>query len=885
MQQCTRPNLKPTGRAILLALGVILFAGSAGAQGILFPERPIHPAPMPVIRPILVQPFYVKNLRVSTVINDAVAETTVEQTFVNTASIPQEGTYLYPLPEGATPSAFTMTVGDRTMEPRILSHDEAHSIYEGYVRRYRDPALLEYVGRSLVKISVYPIPPQGERTIRMRYTEILKPQGEVRKYSYPLSTSRFGSRPVGTATVTIKLMTNSPIKNVYSPTHDLSVRKSDDRTATASWEGVNEISDRDLTLYYSTSKDDVGLSLLTFKSGDRDGYFMLLAAPRVTIPKDKILAKHVVFVLDRTGSMQGKKIEQARKSLLFCLNNLNSKDRFDVITFNESADALFPHLVSVTDENLSKARRFVENIEASGGTNIDDALKSALGLFNEEDTRQNMIVFLTDGLPTVGETNINTILEHFKDVNGDRVTENEGPGVKLARGGGKKDAGKHIRLFSFGLGYDVNVPFLDRLADLGRGDSDYVKPEEDVEAKVSAFYAKVAAPILANVKLAFDGADVYDVYPKTFPDLFKGSQLVITGRFRGAGHGSVHLSGLSNGTDETFKMDTGFGEADGANTFLPRIWATRKLGYLIDQVRLSDNPAGKKEVIDEIVRLSKDYGIITEYTSFLVDENEQATLNLGRGTVLLDSINAPIIRQEVARRALAYGNTGLQVTDQSGRAKDLKKTDQSYSRYQSANGSVDYDLYSDLGLEKGKVGLSTQAARGNFAYAVPGQNGPAGLSGAAGASGPAGPAGAGVGGGFGGFGAGRGGRSAGDEFRLNRASGLGKNGTQLHGQLSEQAGDASRNAVTLQVVKDRTFYRQSNNLWQDQSYDAKKNRLFQIQAFSDAHFALLKAAPQLAAYSSVGDELIVRIGNNAIQIGKTGKEKLTSAELKEIIGK
>ena len=170
MQQCSNNRGLAAVGAAALVLGLALAADGAGAQGILFPDRPINVRPGPMPAPIG-QPFYVKNLRVSAVINDAVAETTVEQTFVNSSSVQQEGTYLYPLPEGATPSAFTMTVGDRTLEPKILSHDEAHSIYEGYVRRYKDPALLEYVGRSLVKISVYPIPPQGERTIHHRNSE------------------------------------------------------------------------------------------------------------------------------------------------------------------------------------------------------------------------------------------------------------------------------------------------------------------------------------------------------------------------------------------------------------------------------------------------------------------------------------------------------------------------------------------------------------------------------------------------------------------------------------------------------------------------------------------------------------------------------------------
>ncbi len=837
--------------AAAMTLGAL---GTANSQGILMPDRPpIHrpPRPIPLPAPGSYQPFYVKNMKVSTIINDAVAETTIEQTFVNSSPVAQEGTYLYPLPEGATPTGFTMTVGDKTMEPRILTHDEAHTIYEGYVRRYRDPALLEYVGRNLIKASVYPIPPQGERVIRMRYTEILKPQGEVRKYSYPLSTSRFGSRPVGAVTVSIKLNTSSPIKNVFSPTHELSIRKPDEKTATASYEATNDVSDRDLTLFYSTSADDVGLSLLTYKSGDRDGYFMLLAAPRVTIPKSKILPKHIVFCLDRTGSMTGKKIDQARKSLLYCLDNLNPEDRFDVITFNEAPDVLTQTLVPATRENVAKAKKFVENIEANGGTNIDDALKASLALFKENDGKENMIVFITDGLPTVGETNIGTILQHVRELNGDKTTAQLSSGVKLASLA--RDAGKHVRLFCFGLGYDVNVPFLDRLADLGKGESDFVKPEENTEPRVTAFYNKVTSPILANVKLAFNGADVYDVYPKYLPDMFKGSQMVVTGRFRGNGKGTVTLSGLSHGTDESFKLNTAFGEGDGSNTFLPRIWATRKLGFLIDQIRLSDNPAGNKEVIDEIVRLSKEYGVITEYTSFLVDENERVALGFqggGRDGEIdyVNGVNGDNVRREVARRAIQYGESGKEVTDQSGRAKDLKSNSQAFSRYQSANGSIAANeparAYDSAHPE------NSTSFKGNF------------------------------------------GGAAGDKFSAfrndlskkspNPRSVRGKNqaGKKLEGE-----GSGGQNEVQLQVVSDRTFFKQSNNLWQDQSYDAKKQKIIKIQAFSDAHFALLKAFPALGAYSSVGEEVLICVNRVAIQIGATGEEKLSAGQLKEIASK
>ncbi len=827
-------------RAALTPLLAALALGNAGAQGILYPG-PIMPTPMPrpwpgprPLPPPFIQPFYVKDLRVTTTIRDAVAETTVQQTFVNTASVPQEGTYLYPLPEGAMPTAFSMTIGDRTVEPKLLTHDEARAIYEGYVRRYRDPALLEYVGRNMLQASVYPIPPQGERTLRMRYTEVVKPQSGIAKYTYPLSTSRFGARPVGVASVVIKLQTSSPIKNVYSPTHDLGVRKIDDFHATASWEGANDSSDRDLTLFFSTGASEVGLSALTYRSGDRDGYFTLLASPRVKIDAARILPKRVVFVLDRTGSMNGKKIEQARKSLLFCLNSLRPSDRFDVITFNESADVLSTSLMEASEANVAKARHFVENIEAAGGTNIDEAMRAAMKLIQAESGEARMVVFLTDGLPTVGETNINTILQHVREMNG------AGSGVADQKGRHAPGA----RIFCFGLGYDVNVPFLDRLANEESGDSDYVRPEEDVEAKVSSFFAKVSSPVLSDVRLAFDGGEVYDIYPKVIPDLFKGSQLVITGRFRGKNLGPVRLIGRSAGAEQTFALAAQSGEAGGSNDYLPRLWAARKLGYLVDQVRLSENPAGKQEILDEIIRLSREYGIITEYTSFLIDEDQIRQLGLRdmNGTALAPGAqawelstgaNGTILREEIRRRSLQFGSNGAGVTNQSARANDLRKTDQVFSRYQNSLGSVDAQL--------GRGGLvAGKASHGNalYDYALAGSAGPQGTRGLP-------------------------------------AAADGANGSAA----------AAQSQVVVQAVGDRTFYRQANNVWQDGSYDPKKQvTIVKVKEFSDAHFALLKAIPSLAAYSSVGDEIIIRVGSRAVQIGPDGKADLTDAEMKQLVG-
>lgn len=832
----------PLGIFVLLCLPAL----KVRAQGILYPPATVRE-----------QPFYVRDLHVNTTIHDAIAETTVEQTFVNSTNAMQEGTYLYPLPEGAAPTAFSMSIGDRTLEPQILTQDEARNVYESIVRQRRDPALLEYVGRNLLRVRVFPIPPQGERVIHLRYSEILKPENGLRKYAYPLSTSRFGNRPVGNATVTIRLQTTTPLKNLYSPTHDLSVRKSDDRNATATYEGLNDASDRDLNLYFSTGADDVGLSLLTYKSGDRDGYFMLLAAPRVVVPQERILPKQVVFVLDRTGSMAGPKIEQARKSLLYCLNSLHKNDRFDVITFNESPDTLTRTLVPASEANLEKARQFVQNIEASGGTNIDEALHAALTLLKNDEGQEKMVVFLTDGLPTVGETNIETILQHVREWStpSPRLLTNATRNVMLscsATAPVKPTTGEQPRLFCFGLGYDVNVPFLDRLGTQGHGETDYVKPEENVEAKVSAFFGKVTSPVLANLRLAVEGADVYDVYPKTIPDLFKGSQLVLTGRFRNnTGSGSVRLAGLTNGQETSFATTAAFGSAGGDKTYLPRLWAQRKIGWLIDQVRLAANPASQKEVIDEIVRLSREYGIITEYTSFLVNENEQRVLGLrtenASGGLALDEANANILRREIKQRAGRFGIQGQEATDQSLRAKDLQNYDKPLSRYQSANGSVAYapNLQGAPGPAgpAGPQGVPSvlSSARGNFA----------GAGGFAGGGFPGGSA-------------------------FNRLS-QGKSSADVAAAYADML---AANTVTMQAVGERVFYRQKDGVWQDHTYDPKKQHLVKIQAFSEAHFALLRALPTLTQYANVGDEVLIHVGSNAVQIGKTGSTTLSSADLK-----
>ncbi|MCS6950401.1 MAG: VIT domain-containing protein [bacterium] len=561
-----------------------LFASLTLAQGLLLSPEQVRE-----------QPFVIKQHLVNVSIRDGVAETTIEQTFVNTTNAPQEGEYWFPVPEGAAVTRFTLTVGDRAVEARLLPKEEARRIYENIVRQRRDPALLEFAERNLLRARVFPIPPKGERRIQLRYSETLRREGELNRYLLPLRATRAAAKSLGYLRVRVELSTGAPLTNVYCATHPEAVVKREGASrATVEWSAENILPERDLQILYSTSSERYDLRVLTYRATG-DGYFVLLLAPNGG-QKPPRMPKHLVFVFDRTGSMAGDKIQQAKQALAYCVRSLQPEDRFNVILFNEQPQKLFDGLVPVTRENVERAVREVEALTAQGGTNIADALREALRLFpKEESNALQAIVFLTDGLPTVGETDPNRILSAVSEANPNR----------------------RIRIFSFGVGYDVNVHLLDRLCQQNRGISSYVRPEENIEARVSAFYNAINVPILADLKLFCEGVEAYDIYPRDLPDLFAGDQIVVTGRYKGSGRGAVVLEAMSRQQRERIRHAVDFPERAESMDFLPRLWAVRKIGYLLDEVRLHRN----QEVIDEIVRLAKEYGVVTEFTSFLIEED------------------------------------------------------------------------------------------------------------------------------------------------------------------------------------------------------------------------------------------------------------------------
>jgi Ca-activated chloride channel homolog len=569
------------------ALLALVWAQDAWAQGFIVDRRPAIP---------IGRSYDIREVSIDARVRDQVAEVQISQTFHNPGSFQIESEFLFPLPEDGAVQNFVLMVDGRELPGRLLNKDEARRIYEEIVRTKRDPALLEYMGRGLYRTSVFPIPPGADRKVTMRYTQLCKRDREVIEFSYPLGTQKFTTKPIQRLGINIAIESKDALKSVYCPSDDARIDRTGDHSARISLERRDIVPSSDFRVVYTLTEGALGASVISYResSGD-DGYFLLLASPEVKAPDTRPQPKTVIFVLDRSGSMAGKKIEQARRALKSVLNNLREDDLFNIVVYDDRVESYKPELERYSSRTREEADRFVENIREGGSTNIDSALKSALAMIHD-DSRPSYVLFLTDGLPTTGETQELKIAASCHQGNAHRA-----------------------RIFCFGVGFDVNARLLDRLSGGNSGTSEYVKPDEDIEAHIGRFYSKMTSPVLADLRIELSSTDVNRTYPRDLPDLFDGGQIVWVGRYRQSGRTTLKISGKIAGERRSFEFPAELADSGRGGTyeFVERIWATRRVGYLIDQIDLSGQ---NRELVDELVSLSTRYGILTPYTSFLADE-------------------------------------------------------------------------------------------------------------------------------------------------------------------------------------------------------------------------------------------------------------------------
>jgi Ca-activated chloride channel family protein len=657
-----------------VVLSVAALPSDASAIGLLIPDQNG------------VRPFDIQSHRVDVTITNNAAVTEVEQVFKNHTNRPMEATFVFPLPKGATVSDFSLWINGKKTQGSVLEKEEARRIYESIVRRVKDPGLVEYMDGRLFRASIFPIPPGGTQKLELKFSQVLERRGGLYRYTYPMNAGEkyVKAKTDKDFTLSAHIKSPVPITTVYSPTHRIGTTRDSDHEVTVGTEKMKETLDRDFQLYLGHSKRDIGLNMMTYDpdgEGGEEGYFMAALAPRVDLEEDEQLPQSFTFVVDTSGSMNGEKIEQARETLEFCIGRLDAKDRFNVVRFSTGVETLFEEPQQATESARKQGLSFARNLRAAGGTAISKALDRALDQ-TIADEHVHQVIFVTDGIPTIGMTEPDAILK------------------RVAR-----KLGSNGRIFSFGLGYDVNTKLTDGLANEGRGHSDYVKPDEHLEDAVSALYTRISSPVLSDVEVDFGGARVFDAYPNPLPDIFKGDQIVVFGRHRQAFGDQVVVKGRAGGQARVFEYNVGgqteqevskkSAEAASIATddlaFIPELWATRKVGYLLDQIRLNgEQPELKKEV----VRLAKKFGLVTPYTSYLaVDDSELQQRRRRRPP--RDPLPRPVPEPRI------HGGGGPTGSDGSSLSQSRGSTARAPREKAEAEDSVDVKMFDAFGKSTG----------------------------------------------------------------------------------------------------------------------------------------------------------------------------------------
>ena len=589
-----------------------------------------------------------------------VATTTLDVGLTNPTGQQQQAEMLIPVPDGAVLRGFVFAGSASEPTAKLLPKAEALATYRSIVSKLKDPALLEFAGFNLVRSSVFPVAAHGTQRVRVIYEHILPADGNRVDYMLPRSESF-----EATATpwkISVRVSSKSAISAVYSPSHQVAVERAAPEQALVRVAGETKLEPGPFRLSYLVEGNGLTASLLAYPDARiGGGYFLLLAGVPAGTRTGPTIKREVTLVIDRSGSMQGEKIQQARKAALQVVEGLEAGEAFNIIDYSDAVARFAQRPVIKNRETIGQARTYLNRLRAEGSTNIHDALVEAM----RQPVTAEMLpltIFLTDGLPTAGE-----------------VRETAIRNAVVAANTHKR------RIFTFGVGFDVNAPLLTSIANATRATTTFVFPNEDVEAKVSQVFRRLSGPIFADPQLATLDARgavttraVRELLPAELNDLFEGDQIVLLGQYQDEQPLHFRISGNYLGAQRTFDLKFDVDKATTRNAFVPRLWASRKIARLIETISeagadsaISARAGGRgpmnmsaampsrsaagnhsvganvpldpkmKELVDEIVRLSTEYGVLTEYTAFLAldgtDFSQRDALNEQARRSLVDN--------------------------------------------------------------------------------------------------------------------------------------------------------------------------------------------------------------------------------------------------------
>ncbi|MEO8376167.1 MAG: VIT and VWA domain-containing protein, partial [Candidatus Sumerlaeota bacterium] len=575
-------------RILSLFAFVVLFTASSFARIIIVPpdERP-----MPQVS--------VVSRSVKTDIEGVVAKTTIRETISNDSSQQLEGSFLIPVPKDAQITDFSMTVNGKKISAELLDQKQAREMYEQIVRRRRDPGLLEYIDARTYRVRIFPVPAHDKADVEIHLLEnVTKESGLYHWHFDSMGDTEQTREPESTFEVSLK--SDRALGLITSTTHDARIdRGIDGKSATISVvKGLKGVADFELLYAFDEAASPLHLTA-SKREGDDEGYFLLMISPPKSGALAQTLPKRVVFVLDTSGSMEEDgKFDKAISALRQCLSNLNDADQFNVITFASELEKFRPDPIDATRDSIKEAKDWLQKRAPRGGTNIYDALQEGMKQLAADDAKSSavrQIIFMTDGIPTVGKTDAAQITA---------LVANEAPTV-----------------FTLGFGYDVNAPLLDAVAEKTDAFPTYIQPKEDLERTVMGLFEAISSPVLTDVEISCVGVEFKEQYPKKLPDLFSGRDLVIAGRYTGSGKATITLKGRARNDAYESGLSAEFpAKSASSGDSIRTIWAGRKVAYLLDEIRQHGE---NKELKDEVIALAREFRLVTPYTSMFAAPDEE----------------------------------------------------------------------------------------------------------------------------------------------------------------------------------------------------------------------------------------------------------------------
>ncbi len=555
---------------------------------------------------------------------------------------------LIPLPKQADLGSVVVSAGQpnepsrRRLAAVALDTTAAQRLYESVARQTGSTRILAWTGRPVLVVPELQL--DGETELCCEFTASIAERDGLYGLTCPLPITAWASGPVERLSLAITVRGPQPLRTIFSPTHEVEVSRQGWREAAVRLKQDRWAGDDELRLLWVADRDPLGLRVLAYRAPeDEDGYFMLVGNPTGGEQAEQPLPKDVLFVLDISGSMRGEKLEQARAAIAYCLQQLQPDDRFNIIAFGTQVVSFQDAPAASSERLVAEAAVFLDELVATGRTNIEGALLKTLA-GQAGDGRPRMAIFLTDGTPTAGELVPEKIVEQVQQANA-----------------------SNTRIFVLGVGHDVNAHLLDKLAEVTGGSSQYVEPNQEIDAQVAALYDRLAHPVLNDVAVDFGGLRTHSVYPQQLGVLFRGSEIMIAGRYRDGGPHEFSISGTLAGRAIKYgcRVDLPIRPGEAEYEFVAPLWAARKIGYLLQELRLHGQ---NQELIAEVVRLSKQFGIVTEYTQFLAESGGTFTTEaaVAQARVQLEQANVQQAGQWAVNQA--FNDQGLQTRKVAGNA-------------------------------------------------------------------------------------------------------------------------------------------------------------------------------------------------------------------------